>query len=907
MAGAQPEPDPLPTPPPGATRAAARAPWRGAGAETTTRPPGYGRGGVRSVHPDPERPIAHFRERERRLDGSLAPVLTVLLAGAECPFTCVFCDLWRRTLDGPTPPGAIPAPVGDRAPGDPDHCRRVCAAKLYNASNFFDPRAVPPEDDAAIAGLLRPFDRVTVECHPRLVARRCLEFADLVPGQLEVAMGLETADEEALARLNKGMTLDDFDLAAARLARAGIALRAFVLFPAPFVPAARAIESALDAVRHAVDQGAAHVTLIPTRDGNGALDALREQELWSPPARERVEAALEDCARISGAVVTVDLWDIDRVPACPRCGRRADRPAASLQPHGRSGSPRSVSGMHVVIVGAGFAGSILARVARAAGHDVTLVERGAHPRFALGESSTPLAAIALERLASRYGLDDLHRLAAYGRWMAHLPEVRRGLKRGFTFYRHERGRPFHNDRANSARLLVAASPDDHVADAHWLREDVDAFLFRRAAAAGVRCLERTDLETLERRGGRFLLRGARADATHQRRAVRLTADLVVDASGPDGFLARRLELPTSLPPGALHTGLVYGHFRGMKPLRRAAGDAAVFPAGPYPDEQAAVHHLLDDGWLYELAFDHGVVSAGFVVEGTEALRTIADCAPADAFQALVRRYPSLAAQYESAVPVRPPAVVPRLQRRLSRAAGDGWTLLPHVFQFWSPLFSTGIAWSLLGVERLGLLLEDTADAGKNEPGLPAAGLRTVRSPAAVRGGPSAPPHRARLPLPARLRRVRCLWAGVLRGGELQRDAPADASRPARGWRPVGLVGVPRRHRSGAAKNRRGRNATSGRASGRATHRRRAAPDRRRATSPVWPIRPAGASTLPTRRPSWPPRTSSAWRPTRCGRDSRDCVVSRPRRTDGTPERTHSGIRRLRAPHAPCGTRGCVPT
>ena len=247
-------------------------------------------------------------------------MLTVLLAGAECPFTCVFCDLWRRTLDGPTPRGAIPRQL-ETALRETGPLPATCAAKLYNASNFFDPRAVPPEDDAAIAALLQPFDRVTVECHPRLVARRCLEFADLVPGELEVAMGLETADEEALARLNKGMTLDDFDLAAARLARAGIALRAFVLFPTPFVPAARAIESALDAVRHAVDQGAAHVTLIPTRDGNGALDALREQELRTPPALEWVEAALEGCARISGAVVvTVDLWDIDRVPACPRCG-----------------------------------------------------------------------------------------------------------------------------------------------------------------------------------------------------------------------------------------------------------------------------------------------------------------------------------------------------------------------------------------------------------------------------------------------------------------------------------------------------------------------------------------------------------------------------------------------------------
>ena len=374
--------------------------------------------------------------------------------------------------------------------------------------------------------------------------------------------------------------------------------------------------------------------------------------------------------------------------------------------------------MRVVIVGAGFAGSILARVARAAGHDVVLVERGAHPRFALGESSTPLAAIALERLAARYGLADLRDIAAYGRWTARLPEVRRGLKRGFTFYRHGRGQPFANDETNSNRLLVAASPNDAVADAHWLREDVDAFLFRRAAAEGVRCLDRTALDDLERRGGGFVLGGARHDEP-----LRLTADLVVDASGPDGFLARHLRLQATLPPGSLHTGLVYGHFRGVRPLRSAAGDTAAFPAGPYPDDKAAVHHLLDEGWMYELAFDHGVVSAGFVVEKTEAAGSITDGVPAHAFDALARRYPALGAQFDTAAPVRPVAVIPRLQRRLSRAAGDGWALLPHVFQFWSPLFSTGIAWSLLGVERLGLLLEDAAGPAEAGRARLSAGLR----------------------------------------------------------------------------------------------------------------------------------------------------------------------------------------
>ena len=279
------------------------------------------------IEPDPARPIAHFREEERRLDGSLAPVLTVLLAGAECPFTCVFCDLWRRTLEGPTPPGAIPRQLAI-AVRETGPLPATCGVKLYNASNFFDARAVPPGDDASIAALLLPFDRVTVECHPRLIGRRCLEFADRIPGRLEVAMGLETADPVALARLDKGMTLDDFDRAAARLARAGIGLRVFVLLPAPFVPAARAVESAIDAVRYAVDRGAGHVTLIPTRDGNGALDEFREQGHWTPPGRELIEEAMEGCTAIPGAVVTVDIWDIDRFLACPHC-----RPARIARLH----------------------------------------------------------------------------------------------------------------------------------------------------------------------------------------------------------------------------------------------------------------------------------------------------------------------------------------------------------------------------------------------------------------------------------------------------------------------------------------------------------------------------------------------------------------------------------------------
>jgi len=359
-----------------------------------------------------------------------------------------------------------------------------------------------------------------------------------------------------------------------------------------------------------------------------------------------------------------------------------------------------MAGLRITIVGSGFAGSILARILQLQGHRVLLLDRGSHPRFALGESSTPLAAICLERLAARYGLDDLHALAAWGRWMERLPHLRRGLKRGFTFYGHQPGLPFANGAANERRLLVAASPADAVADAHWLRSDVDHHLARAAGEAGVEILEEVELDALEAMpGGGWRLSGMRRG-----RAVRFEAELLIDASGPGGFLARHLPIATL--PTAPHTSLVFGHFEEAADFSKVAGaGGAALSAGPYRDELAAVHHLLAEGWMYVLPFDHGLVSAGFVISADQAREELNPLSPDQAWSNLLNRYPTLREQLAPARAARPLGMIPRLQHRLSRAAGERWALLPHTFTFLSPLFSTGIAWSLLAVERLASLLE----------------------------------------------------------------------------------------------------------------------------------------------------------------------------------------------------------
>jgi tetracycline 7-halogenase / FADH2 O2-dependent halogenase len=365
----------------------------------------------------------------------------------------------------------------------------------------------------------------------------------------------------------------------------------------------------------------------------------------------------------------------------------------------------------VAIVGSGFVGSLLARVLTVLGYDVALLERGTHPRFAIGESTTPLANLSLERLAARYGLADCHRLATHGRWLAHLPDVRRGLKRGFTFYRHHPDEAFADRGHDSERLLVAASPDDALADTHWLRADVDHHFVRQAIAAGVDYRDRTELGSAELEADGVRLRGQRDG-----KAFELHAGFLVDASGPGGFLARQLPIPSGLERTETRSALLFSHFDGMRLMGDVEPD---LPAGPYPDDWSAVHHLIDEGWMYSLRFDHGTTSAGFLLTPRGMASLAGARADASAlWDALLLRYPTIGSLFGGATPTMPLVFHPRVQHRLTRAAGERWALMPHAFAFVDPLFSTGIAWGLRAVERLALAFEEGApDRRIPDPGV----------------------------------------------------------------------------------------------------------------------------------------------------------------------------------------------
>lgn len=265
---------------------------------------------------DPFQPYAYLVEDEPGPSGDLLPVATIFLTNRECPWRCVMCDLWRNTISGPTPAGAIPAQI-DFALARLKPARVI---KLYNAGSFFDPRAIPPADYPAIAECVRGFDRVIVECHPALIGDSVLRFRDLLGGaQLEVAMGIETAHPGVLERLNKRVTLGQFRAAAEFLRTHNVALRVFILVQPPFMRAEESLHWAERSLDFAFDCGATAATLIPTRGGNGAMEALAASGEFTPPALGTLESAVAYGLNLRRGRVFSDLWDLPRPIDCPAC------------------------------------------------------------------------------------------------------------------------------------------------------------------------------------------------------------------------------------------------------------------------------------------------------------------------------------------------------------------------------------------------------------------------------------------------------------------------------------------------------------------------------------------------------------------------------------------------------------
>ena len=351
----------------------------------------------------------------------------------------------------------------------------------------------------------------------------------------------------------------------------------------------------------------------------------------------------------------------------------------------------------IAVIGGGFGGSLMAMVARQQGHSVVLIEKGVHPRFAIGESSTPLANLFLQQIAENFNLPQLLPFRRWGEWQRKYPEIGCGLKRGFSFFHHESGQSFSDKPERSQQLLVAASPSDELADTHWFREDFDQHLVSEAQSLGVEYFDRTELIDFHESSNHVLLIGKR-----EGEAINFRVDFVVDASGPRGCLFRLLRLSErNLPLMPMTSGL-FAHFNNVDSWD---GEEGV----PYPVEDAAVHHVFDGGWVWVLKFNNGITSAG-VAATQEKVKSLRLNEGAVGWDLLLKHLPTLAEQFRGADTQNDFVFVRDLSFGVGEVVGNRWAILPPAAGFIDPLLSTGFALTLQGIIRLAKLLPSPSKA-----------------------------------------------------------------------------------------------------------------------------------------------------------------------------------------------------
>ncbi len=366
----------------------------------------------------------------------------------------------------------------------------------------------------------------------------------------------------------------------------------------------------------------------------------------------------------------------------------------------------------ILIVGSGYSGSLMALVLSRLGYQVVVVDHCTHPRFAIGESSTPIADTLLKKLAEQYDLPEVQPLAGYATTKTAYPSVLVGKKRGFSYFQHHPDCDFSPGDHHQNEMLVAASSSDEFADSHWLRSDVDHFLVELFEKYGIQFYDQTKIHCLDKN-----LDGWKVSLLQNHDDIHLQARYLIDASGGQGAILELLGIQRDNSPMKTCTSGLYAHFEGVE--RWSQPKFSLSNEHPFLCDDAAVHHLLQESWMWQLRFSNGLQSCGFSIpfsgnadapQNNQAIKSNACSSELlDSFFQRIENYPSLKKQFQSATAVTPVNKAfyrPRLQYLSSTGSGRGWSALPNTVGFVDPLHSKGIAHSLSGITRLAAIFRN---------------------------------------------------------------------------------------------------------------------------------------------------------------------------------------------------------
>jgi FADH2 O2-dependent halogenase len=346
------------------------------------------------------------------------------------------------------------------------------------------------------------------------------------------------------------------------------------------------------------------------------------------------------------------------------------------------------------ILGSGYPGSLLATVAASSGFKVALLDRDSHPRFAIGESTTPEQNTVHTELAKAFDVPELAELASYERLIRATRAVPLWPKESFYFAQ------FDTPEAPPNEFLFQTTPWPIGPDYHCCRSAYDLHVLGLAVRRGVTLFAPASLEELELSDS-----GVSCTVAQDGTRISLGAKLFVDATGFGSALANRwkvAEIERRNVP--LRSRSIYSHFLRVPRLEKvvARGPAASLALSR---DHATAHLVFEGGWFWSIPFDNGITSVGVVVD-CERHPLDEGLTPREEFQRFVDGLPAASRLLDGAVPVRDYVRTGQLQFSLGTPFGPGWVALPPASGSVDPLMSPGNALVAKSVGRLATVLGD---------------------------------------------------------------------------------------------------------------------------------------------------------------------------------------------------------
>lgn len=316
----------------------------------------------------------------------------------------------------------------------------------------------------------------------------------------------------------------------------------------------------------------------------------------------------------------------------------------------------------IIVIGGGPVGTTAAALLSEKGYQVCLLEKTRHPRFHIGESLLPMNLPILERLGV---FDEVKKIGIikHGAEFNAIDPLTEQPKR-VTFY---------FDKAFNQKYQHAYEVK---------RSELDHILFNNCRDKGVKLLDNHHATQVE-----FIAPGQvrvkfNSHTSPSQTTGTLKARFVIDASGRDSLLSRKLRLKQKNPHH--QSSAIFGHFSGVE---RRTGK----------DEGNISIYWFEHGWFWLIPLSDGSMSVGAVC-WPEYLKTIQGSTEDFLWQTIAMN-PQVAERMQQAKSLGEIRATGNFAYTSKCMWGRDFMLLGDAFTFVDPVFSSGVYLGMSSAEQ----------------------------------------------------------------------------------------------------------------------------------------------------------------------------------------------------------------